>query len=147
MPLHVLDCTALPGHTCVWGRLPQNISVLAPYCHRRLQSLMLAMLQHTMLLMPKELDRYSHCLNPPSLAPKSMVCTNCKTVQPELSAGPGSTRRQRLRHTHPTMNLAGQAQGCGALKPYVTLFYVPRRCLNTCWTWRSALPKLIVSTT
>jgi hypothetical protein len=29
VPLHVVDCTASPAHTCVWGRLPPNISVLA----------------------------------------------------------------------------------------------------------------------
>ena len=29
MPLHVLDCPGLPAHTCVWGRLPHNVSALA----------------------------------------------------------------------------------------------------------------------
>lgn len=28
-PLQVLDCRAIPAHTCVWGRLLQNPSVLA----------------------------------------------------------------------------------------------------------------------
>jgi hypothetical protein len=29
VPLHVLDCTGLPAHTCVWGGLQQSLSVLA----------------------------------------------------------------------------------------------------------------------
>lgn len=200
MPLHVLDCPGLPAHTCVWGRLPHNVSALAnllqemptkpsatsicsmtelleaytwlappittrtwacdlaagmsgnsvestlnQICFKYASPMVIVL--HTRLLMAKAHECHKHCMDLPLLASKPMMCDVCKSFQPHLSAVIDLTGRRCLRRTHPTLNPGGKGKGYGALNPSLTMFEVPTRCLKTCWTCRTALPKLIVSIT